>query len=914
MLSPAQSEILHPATDAKDAWQRLIENAKNDAVSITDMIREAEALKLNNDFERSKLLFETWLKHSSSPHKFVAWFNFGVILFAQGDKAYAKKAYESALQIKPDFFQAKINLGTTLEAEGDVDAALAIWEKIVADPVSVSTPEFLILSLNNIGRVREIRREYSAAEDALKKSLALNPKQQDVIHHLVHLRQKQCKWPVLDELPGVSQNQMLRSMSPLAMLAHTDDPGLQLLAAENFINRKLKCTEDHLCKGRKYQHTRLRIGYMSADLCAHAVGLLMPEIFEHHDKARFEIFVYDYGREVGPKIRQRFKNAIEHFRPISSLSDKQVADLVLADEIDILIDMHGLSAGTRPGVLALRPAPIQATYLGYIGTTAMPWIDYVIADPFSLPESLLPYFSEKPLYLETSFLPGDTQRDIGKAVTRAEVGLPEDAFVFASFNNTYKLNQEMFACWMQILGEVENSVLWTVDDNPWATDNLKQEAKKLGIDPARLIFSPRVPPEDFLARIPLADLFLDNYPYNAGSTANDVLWMGLPMLTLSGNSFVSRMAGSLMTAAGCDELITYDFDSYIQKAISLSADAAQLQDLRQRLIARRAQHTPSTFVRVLEKGLNELMLSHSLNQAGIQQKTQYASLPAPRLLVNQHKVEKITPPQLFQIAYSDATLASVQTPFQALDNLKNDRPDWQEYWPIRRFLLNTELEENTFYGFFSPRFQEKTGLNGAQIQNFILNKGRAADVVTFSPQPDMGAFFLNVFEQNELFDPGFTKAAQDFVTHVGLGIDISKLIMDSRTTVFSNYFVAKPAFWRMWLDINEKLFALCENAAHASTVRDALVSPTNYKGGIQRKVFLMERIASLLLAANPQLNIVAYDTFKCAWSATTLGLLKSEAVLSDALKIAMGVNGHDEYIAEYSKIRAAIKAPAANKK
>ena len=189
MLSPAQSEILHPATDAKDAWQRLIENAKNDAVSITDMIREAEALKLNNDFERSKLLFETWLKHSSSPHKFVAWFNFGVILFAQGDKAYAKKAYESALQIKPDFFQAKINLGTTLEAEGDVDAALAIWEKIVADPVSVSTPEFLILSLNNIGRVREIRREYSAAEDALKKSLALNPKQQDVIHHLVHLRQ-----------------------------------------------------------------------------------------------------------------------------------------------------------------------------------------------------------------------------------------------------------------------------------------------------------------------------------------------------------------------------------------------------------------------------------------------------------------------------------------------------------------------------------------------------------------------------------------------------------------------------------------------------------------------------------------------------------------------------------------------------
>ena len=879
---------------AEASWRATVEQARAGALSLEDLIRATEALKAEPDGARMRELFDTWLRHSASPHKFVAWFNYGVMLFAAGDRAAARHAYEQAIQQKPDFIQARLNLGTVSEAEGDSAKALAIWDAVTAE--SGVAPDLRVLALNNIGRLRETLRDYAAAEESLRQSLAINPQQHDVIHHFVHLRQKQCKWPVLQPLPGVSQSQMIRAMSPLAMLAHTDDSALQLLAAENFVKRKLKVSEGHLCAGKQYRHPRVRIGYLSGDLCAHAVGLLMPEVFEYHDRERFDIFVYDYSREVGPEIRQRIRQASQHFRPVGQMTDEQAAQLIAADEIDILIDMHGLSAGTRPGIFALRPAPVQATWLGYIGTTALPWIDYVIADRFALPERLLPLFSEKPLYVEPTFLPSDSRRKVGKAVTRKELGLPEDRFIFASFNNTYKLNPAMFSCWMEILKAVDNSVLWTIDDNPWATDNLKREAAARGVDPARLIFSPRVPPEDYLARIPLADLFLDNHPYNAGSTANDVLWMGLPMLTLAGQSFVSRMAGSLIRSAGCDELIVDNHAAYVQRAIELAADPAALQSLRRRLADRRERHDPKAFVRALEQQLLKVQ------QGSLEAPASVDAWPVPQMPAP----VGMPMPELYQIAYSDKTMAAVRAPFRPLDNLANPRADWQEYWPIRNFLLSAQLDEDRLYGFFSPRFQEKTGLDAMQLQQFVLTRGPQADVITFSPQPDMGAFFLNVFEQNELFDPGFMQAAQAFVDSVGLKVDLKALIMDSRTTVFSNYIVAKPRFWRAWLDLNEKLFALCE-AGEDSELRRAVLMPTNYRN-VQRKVFLMERIASLILATDSSYRIVPYNTFQCAWSATNLGQLKAEAIVSDALKTAKLVTGHDSYLLEFARIRASIKA------
>lgn len=263
---------------------------------------------------------------------------------------------------------------------------------------------------------------------------------------------------------------------------------------------------------------------------------------------------------------------------------------------------------------------------------------------------------------------------------------------------------------------------------------------------------------------------------------------------------------------------------------------------------------------------------------------------------------------LHQIAYSPATLAALEPGYRLLDNLDNLRPDWYEYWPIRRYLLGQALDEAAFYGFFSPKFGHKTGLTHAQVSAAVqAGAAEGADVVLFSPQPDMGAFFLNVFEQGETFDPGLIDAYEAFLAHIGRPHKLRELVMDSRHIVFSNYFVARPAFWREWLAFNEPFFALCEGPA--SPLRDALVCPTTYPGAAQRKVFLQERVASLILATQPRWRSKAVDPFPMAWSASRLREFPHEAVLSDALKIAYRDQGFPEYLQAFVKIRSVFHAP-----
>lgn len=260
---------------------------------------------------------------------------------------------------------------------------------------------------------------------------------------------------------------------------------------------------------------------------------------------------------------------------------------------------------------------------------------------------------------------------------------------------------------------------------------------------------------------------------------------------------------------------------------------------------------------------------------------------------------------LFYIAYSQSTQLAMPSGYQLLDNVDSAKNDWREYWPIRNFLQSHELADDQWYGFFSPRFQEKTGLSAADVRKFVVDCTQDFDVATFSPQPDMGAFFLNVFEQEELFQPGFIEASENFFTHVGLGCKLQSLIMDSRQIVFSNYFVARPAFWRRWLEINERLFAICEGTA--SELRDALLWSTSYTGAVQRKVFLMERIASFILTVEPIWRVKSYNTFDCAWSASRLNQFRDEAVLSDALKIAMKEQGFHDYIEVFGRLREKLR-------
>lgn len=260
---------------------------------------------------------------------------------------------------------------------------------------------------------------------------------------------------------------------------------------------------------------------------------------------------------------------------------------------------------------------------------------------------------------------------------------------------------------------------------------------------------------------------------------------------------------------------------------------------------------------------------------------------------------------LYHIAYSEKTLREVPPGYRILDNVNSLRNDWREYWPIRNFLLGETLDDDCYYGFFSPRFMEKTGLNHEQVTAFVQAAGRETDVVSFSPQPDMGAFFLNVFEQEELFNPGFIVSSEGFLEAAGMPIPLATLVMDSRQIIFSNYFVARPRFWREWLALNEKLFAICEG--EDTPLKQSLTFETTYPGAVQRKVFLMERIVSLLLTLNPAWKVCAYNTFDCAWSASRLGEFKLEAVLSDALKIAMKVQGFRQYREAYAKVRDKLR-------
>jgi len=291
-------------------------------------------------------------------------------------------------------------------------------------------------------------------------------------------------------------------------------------------------------------------------LCVHAVRLLLAELFENLNRKKLEIYGYDFTQDDGSAHRKRLIKAFDHHRPVHSISDRQVAEQVLADEIDVLIDLHGLSSGARPGIFALHPAPKQGTYLGFIGTTAMPWFDFVIADKCALPEALTPYFTEKPLYLNGSFIPSAISEITTQKVSRQQYGLPEEAFVMASFGNVYKITPEMFAIWMEILKKTTNSILWLIDDNPTTTNNLRLEVRKYDVDLSRVVFSPRTSPSEYRAKIGLADIFLDTFPYNCGSTSNDVLNAGVPLITLSGKTLVSRMGKYMLNSLGRKDFIS----------------------------------------------------------------------------------------------------------------------------------------------------------------------------------------------------------------------------------------------------------------------------------------------------------------------------------------------------------------------
>jgi predicted O-linked N-acetylglucosamine transferase (SPINDLY family) len=328
---------------------------------------------------------------------------------------------------------------------------------------------------------------------------------------------------------------------------------------------------------------RIRIAYLSADFHTHATASLIAGLFEHHDRSRFEVSAISFGPDDRSAMRARLQAGFEHFHDVRGLGDRDVARLLADKAIDIAIDLKGHTQGARQGILAFRAAPVQVSYLGFPGTSGADFMDYLIADAVVLPPAQQGYFTEKIAYLPHSYQANDFARKIAATPGRQATGLPDASFVFCSFNNSWKITAAIFAIWMRLLAAVPGSLLWLIADNDGACANLRRAAAEQGVDPHRLVFAPRLPEPEHLARQRLADLFLDTLPYNAHTTASDALWVGLPVLTCRSASFPGRVGTSLLQAIGLPELVTESLAEYEAAALRLATDPALLQALREKL-------------------------------------------------------------------------------------------------------------------------------------------------------------------------------------------------------------------------------------------------------------------------------------------------------------------------------------------
>jgi predicted O-linked N-acetylglucosamine transferase (SPINDLY family) len=534
--------------------------------------------------------------HADSPLWLVACFNWGTSLSAAGDEAGAERAYRQALERSPHFAPALLNLGHLHERRGEMDAALDCWQRVHGSAAGDTAIEHRLHALNNGARLLENLKRLPEAEALMRASLELDAAQPDVVQHYVHVRQKQCAWPAEQPVGELTAYQLLTGTSLLASMGLTDDPALQLLAAQRFVHEKVpRPPKQALCKQLNVRREgRIRLGYLSGDLHMHAVGLLTAELYELHDRQRFEVWAFDWTPPSTQPLRQRIVRAFDHHVPLIGVDDTAAARRIAEAGIDVLVDLQALTSGARPAILGMRPAPVQVSYLGLPGTSALPGVDYMLADRYVMPPELARYCSERPLYLPHVYQVSDRQREVAPAPTRERYGLPSresGAFVYCSFNNNHKFTPEMFAAWMRILNAVPASVLWLLADNDTARSNMVNAALGAGVAPERLVFAPRVSPAEYLARFTLADLVLDTYPFNAGTTASDALWMGVPILTLSGRTYISRMAGSLLTAVGLPDLITTRLADYERQAVHLGRTPARVASYR-RYLAEHGRGSP----------------------------------------------------------------------------------------------------------------------------------------------------------------------------------------------------------------------------------------------------------------------------------------------------------------------------------
>ncbi len=535
----------------------------------------------------------------------------------------ADEHFRRAYELDPQFAQAYCGLGHTQRLRGNQNEAVALYDRAIAlDPGCVEAYNYCGISLVALKRFEEALasfdaaigrnpqnaeslvyrgnvlcdlKRYQEAAQAYERVLELDPGFPFIPGKKLDSELQVCNWDnyaasVDNIVTQVRQGK--RVAVPFSFLAISSSATDQLLCTSAYVADQYPRTAP-LWHGEKYRHDKIRMGFLSGDFHNHATSYLMAELFEIHDKNRFEWQAFSYGPHADDVMRRRLQNAFDTFTDVRSYSDAQIAALIREREIDIIVDLKGLTGGSRAGILAYRCAPVQVNYMGYPGTLGAEYIDYIIGDNVITPLERAADYTESIACLPDSYQVNDSRRVIAERTpTRAEVNLPEHGFVFCCFNNNYKITPEVFAIWMRLLQKVPRSVFWLFEDNALAFANLRRAAQAHDIAPERLVPAQRMQLEDHLARHRLADLFLDTLPFNAHTTASDALWAGLPLLTCRrGDAFASNVAASVLSAVELPELITHNLAEYEALALKLATTPELLAAIKEKL-ARNRQQSP----------------------------------------------------------------------------------------------------------------------------------------------------------------------------------------------------------------------------------------------------------------------------------------------------------------------------------
>lgn len=545
--------------------------------------------------------------------------NRGVVLKEMNQFREALASFDQAILLNPNYVDAHNNRGTTLQELKQLDEALDSYNKAIT-----LDPSFADAYYNRGTHLQELKRLDEALLNYIK-ALSLKPNYDFLFGIILHTRMHLCMWegiePLFSSLTRAIEEKKKVSQA-FDLIAFTDSPEIHKVASEIFVQARYPTTRSAITFKPSAINKKITIGYFSADFHEHATMHLMAELFEKHDRSRYEFIAFSFGPSSNDAWQVRARKAFDQFIECSEKSNTEIAKISRDLGVDIAVDLKGLTQHSRTGIFAARAAPIQVNFIGYPGTMGADYIDYLIADEVLIPEHARQHYTEKIAYLPSCYQPNCRSREVySKVVTRPDFGLPENCIVFSSFNNNYKITPQIFGAWSRILKAVEDSVLWLLAMNPTAEMNLRQTIEKAGINPSRLIFAQKIPVEEHLSRIPLADLMLDTFPYGAHTTSSDALRMGLPIITLKGESFASRVAASLLTTVGLPDLITESLSSYEALAIDLAKNPEKLVKIRSRLAANVrssplfnpevfAKNLESLYVTMFQRHLNGLPVDH----------------------------------------------------------------------------------------------------------------------------------------------------------------------------------------------------------------------------------------------------------------------------------------------------------------